>query len=126
MSLVMSSVVIVGASRGLGFALAKLWSENPANIVVALVRNKTAAISKFQQNIGNKENLFVLAADLENFDSLKVCLDVQHLPLILSSSSCLTVQAALEETSSLLNNKLDYLIVNAAVSDSIVDNIGNA
>ncbi|KAM0447554.1 hypothetical protein ACHAO4_008881 [Trichoderma viride] len=101
----MSSVVIVGASRGLGFALAKIWSENPSNTVIALVRNKAAAIDSFQQDFGNRKNLIAVAADLEDFDSLKI---------------------ASEETSRLLNNKLDYLIVNAAVSDSIIDDIGNA
>ncbi|KAL5089029.1 hypothetical protein Trisim1_006171, partial [Trichoderma cf. simile WF8] len=34
--------------------------------------------------------------------------------------------AASEETRNILGNRLDYLIVNAAVSDSIVDDIGNA
>ncbi|KAL7917376.1 hypothetical protein ACQKWADRAFT_317394 [Trichoderma austrokoningii] len=89
----MSSVVIVGASRGLGFALAKIWSENPSNTVIALIRNKAAAIDSFRQNLGDRKNL---------------------------------IAAASEETSRLLNNKLDYLIVNAAVSDSIIDDIGNA
>ncbi|KAJ4865532.1 short chain dehydrogenase domain-containing protein [Trichoderma breve] len=101
----MSSVVIVGASRGLGFSLTKIWSENPSNTVIALVRNKAAATASFEQGLPGRANIRIITADLEDFESLK---------------------AALEETRNILDNKLDYLIVNAAVSDSIVDDIGNA
>ncbi|PNP58336.1 hypothetical protein THARTR1_01851 [Trichoderma harzianum] len=101
----MSSVVIVGASRGLGFSLAKIWSENPSNTVIALVRNKVAATAAFEKDLPGRKNIRILTADLDDFETLK---------------------AALEETRKILDNKLDYLIVNAAIGDDILDDIGNA
>jgi hypothetical protein len=62
--------------------LAKLWSENPSNTVIALVRNKAAAVDSFQQNLGDRKNLIAVTADLEDFDSLKVCLKSTLIVLI--------------------------------------------
>jgi hypothetical protein len=47
-------------------------SENPDNIVVTIVRNKTATDSKVTAEIPGSKNIFVIEGDLTNVDSLKV------------------------------------------------------
>jgi hypothetical protein len=47
-------------------------SENPDNIVVTIVRNKTATDSKVTAEIPGRKNIFVIEGDLTNVDSLKV------------------------------------------------------
>ncbi|KAF7563264.1 hypothetical protein G7046_g852 [Stylonectria norvegica] len=82
----MSSYVISGVSRGIGFELLRQLSENPANSVFGLVRNKAAVEAKVAAEIG-RSNIYIIQADTTDPDALKPKLfrKKQTAPLIISS-----------------------------------------
>jgi hypothetical protein len=47
-------------------------SEHPDNVVVTIVRNKTATENKVTAEIPGRKNIFFIQGDLTNVDSLKV------------------------------------------------------
>ncbi|KAH8817250.1 hypothetical protein F5884DRAFT_722248 [Xylogone sp. PMI_703] len=89
----MSSYVISGVSRGIGFEFLRQLSENPANTVFGLVRDKAAVESKVAAEIDRK-NIHIIQADT-------------------------TDPAALEKAAQIVSEKtngaLDYVIANAAL-----------
>ncbi|KAH6873485.1 hypothetical protein B0T10DRAFT_553168 [Thelonectria olida] len=89
----MSSYVISGVSRGIGFELLRQLSENPANSVFGLVRNKAAAEAKVAAEIG-RSNIYIIQADTTDPDALKKA-----------------AQVVSEKT----NGTLDYIIACAAL-----------
>ncbi|XXG96254.1 hypothetical protein Hte_002535 [Hypoxylon texense] len=89
----MSSYVISGVSRGIGFEFLRQLSENPANSVFGLVRNKAAVEAKVAAEIG-RSNIHIVQADTTDADALKKA-----------------AQVVSEKT----NGTLDYIIANAAI-----------
>ncbi|KAF2670229.1 NAD(P)-binding protein [Microthyrium microscopicum] len=87
----MSSYVITGASRGLGFEFLRQLSADPSNTVIGLVRGTAATETKVAE-LGRK-NIHILKGDLTEYSSLK---------------------RAAEETAKITGGSLDYLIANAA------------
>lgn len=66
------SVILIGIYQ---FALLQQISENPDNIVITIVRNKSDTDSKIAvEIIPTRKNIFVIQGDLTNLDSLKVSL----------------------------------------------------
>ncbi|RYP70038.1 hypothetical protein DL771_005729 [Monosporascus sp. 5C6A] len=90
----MSTYVIAGASRGLGFEMLRQLSSDPKNTVIGLARNPSSAKEKVSAELPDRSNVHILAGDLTNYDSLKT---------------------AAEETSAITGGSLDYLIANAAI-----------
>ncbi|KAI1763520.1 NAD(P)-binding protein [Hypoxylon sp. FL1150] len=88
----MSSYVVAGASRGIGFEFLRQLSADPAAIVIGLVRDKAGSEKKVAAEIG-RSNIHLVTGDLINHESLK---------------------KAAEETSMITGGKLDYLIANGA------------
>ncbi|KAH8115084.1 NAD-binding protein [Phellopilus nigrolimitatus] len=91
----MVSYVVTGAGRGLGLEYVRQLSTNHANVIFALVRDKTRA-SELQELVLSNEykNIHVVHADLDDHDSIK---------------------AAAEEVSKLTGGSLDVLVNNAAL-----------
>ncbi|KAH8912978.1 putative carbonyl reductase [Coniochaeta sp. PMI_546] len=89
----MSSYVISGVSRGIGFEFLRQLSENPANSVFGLVRNKVAVEAKVAAQIGRR-NIYIIQADTTDPDALKA-----------------SGQVVSEKT----DGTLDYIIANAAL-----------
>ncbi|KAG0651910.1 putative oxidoreductase [Hyphodiscus hymeniophilus] len=89
----MSSYVIIGVSRGVGFEFVRQLSENPANTIFGLVRNKAAVESKVAAELGRK-NIHIVQADTTDSEALK---------------------KAAEYVSDNTNGTLDYIIANAAL-----------
>ncbi|KAF2812003.1 short-chain dehydrogenases/reductase [Mytilinidion resinicola] len=87
----MPSYIVVGASRGLGYAWLQNLSASPSNTVVGLVRTPTPVIDQLASD--KISNVRVLPADMTD-------------PVSLS--------AAAAEVSKLTNGSVDYLIVNGA------------
>ncbi|PQE15852.1 short-chain dehydrogenase protein [Rutstroemia sp. NJR-2017a BBW] len=85
----MSSYVITGVSRGIGFEFVRQLSENPANTVFGLVRNKAAVVAEIGQ-----ENIYIIEADTTDPEAL---------------------EKAAEFVSEKTNGTLDYIIANAAL-----------
>ncbi|KAI0466380.1 NAD(P)-binding protein [Xylaria cf. heliscus] len=71
----MSSYLITGASRGIGFEFLRQLSENPENVVVGLVRDKATTDKKVLAEL-NRPNIHIVQADLTDYDSLKKSVDV--------------------------------------------------
>ncbi|KAI0441039.1 NAD(P)-binding protein [Xylaria telfairii] len=88
----MSSYLITGASRGIGFEFVRQLSEDPKNVVVGLVRDKATTDKKILSEL-NRPNIHVVQADLTDYDSLKKSVDV---------------------VAPIVNGSLDYVIANAA------------
>ncbi|KAJ6598604.1 hypothetical protein B0H10DRAFT_2179110 [Mycena sp. CBHHK59/15] len=90
----MSSYVVTGASRGIGFEFISQLSSDGKNTVFAIVRNKATAT---KLNDLPRKNIIVLEADITDPKALK---------------------AAASEVSKVTGGKLDYLINNAASNNS--------
>ncbi|KAJ5357135.1 hypothetical protein N7541_004293 [Penicillium brevicompactum] len=88
----MSSYVITGASRGLGFEFVRQLAQNPNNTVIALVRNKSAVHEKVVTE--GFSNVHIVEAQYTDFPSLK---------------------RAAEAVKEITGGGLDHLINNAAV-----------
>jgi len=88
----MPSYLIIGASRGLGYAWIKHLAADPSNTVFALVRNKPSTEEKLSSDGIN--NIHVLQADVTDLPSL---------------------QNAADQVSKITNGTLDILIHNAAL-----------
>ncbi|KAL4982163.1 hypothetical protein BDW68DRAFT_171298 [Aspergillus falconensis] len=89
----MSSYVITGASRGIGWAFLSILSSDPSNTVIALVRNKAGTEKRVAEELAGRTNIHVIQADLDVYS---------------------TLETAAAETSKLTGGGLDYLIANAA------------
>ncbi|SPO01863.1 uncharacterized protein DNG_04536 [Cephalotrichum gorgonifer] len=96
----MATYVVTGANRGIGLEFTRQFSENPANTVIGLVRDRAAGEKLIAAEIG-RSNIHTLRGDLFDYDSLKAC------PLV-------TLIAAASETAKITGGKLDYLIASAA------------
>ncbi|KAJ9152057.1 NAD(P)-binding domain protein [Pleurostoma richardsiae] len=93
----MSSYLITGVSRGIGFAFLRYISADPANTVVGLVRDKVTTEKKVSEELGTRPNVHIIQADITDYDSLKKSVD---------------------QVSPIVNGSLDYLIANAGyISD---------
>ncbi|KAF4634343.1 hypothetical protein G7Y89_g3767 [Cudoniella acicularis] len=89
----MATYLISGVSRGLGFEFLRQASNNPANTVVGLVRNKTATEKKVSEELPDRKNIRLVRGDLDDYVSLKTAID---------------------ETADITGGALDYVIANAA------------
>ncbi|KAI1412747.1 NAD(P)-binding protein [Hypoxylon sp. FL1857] len=88
----MSSYVVTGASRGLGFEFLRQLSADPAAVVIGIARDKAATEKKVAAEIG-RSNIHILHGDLTDYESLK---------------------KAADDTSKITGGSLDYLIANGA------------
>ncbi|KAJ5823593.1 Short-chain dehydrogenase/reductase SDR [Penicillium robsamsonii] len=70
----MSSYLITGASRGLGFEFVRNLAQNPDNTVIGLVRNKAAADSKAKEE--GLHNVHMVEAQYTDLASLKKAAEV--------------------------------------------------
>ncbi|KAI0555997.1 NAD(P)-binding protein [Xylaria curta] len=89
----MSSYLVTGASRGLGFEFIRQLSEDSKNIVVGLVRDKASTDKKVAAEI-NRPNIHIVQADLSDYDSLKKTVDVVA-PIVNGSLDTIIANAAL-------------------------------
>lgn len=87
----MSSYVVTGAARGLGYEFIRQLSQDPSNIVVGLVRNKADTDAKVAKE--GLKNVHIIEADINSLPAQK---------------------AAAEQVAALTGGKLDVLINNAA------------
>ncbi|KAL4957480.1 hypothetical protein BDW69DRAFT_22726 [Aspergillus filifer] len=89
----MSSYLISGASRGIGWEFVRNLSSNPSNTIIGLVRNKPATDKRAAEEFSDRKNVHFVQGDLTDVASLK---------------------AAAAETSKITGGALDYLIGNGA------------
>ncbi|KAK6210528.1 hypothetical protein LQW54_006136 [Pestalotiopsis sp. IQ-011] len=90
----MPTYVVTGVSRGLGFEFLRHLSSDAKNIVIGLVRQKTATEKKVSEELKDAAGkIHIVTADLDDYDSIK--------------------QAA-AETATITGGAIDYLVANAA------------
>ncbi|KAK0637045.1 hypothetical protein B0T17DRAFT_567445 [Bombardia bombarda] len=89
----MSSYVVTGVSRGIGWAFLNHLSDDPRNTVIGIVRNKPATDQRVVSELGGRSNITILEADLNRYGDLK---------------------RVAAETEVVTGGKLDYLVANAA------------
>lgn len=94
----MTSYVVTGASKGLGFAFLELLSKDPSNIVIGLVRNPVPLKTILQK--AGLSNVHVVAGDVGDLASL---------------------QAAAKTVSSITGGGLDILINNAGLVSDVTE-----
>ncbi|KAJ9143522.1 NAD(P)-binding protein [Pleurostoma richardsiae] len=90
----MPSYAIAGASRGIGYALLKELSADPANVVIGIVRSTGPLEEKIANELPGRKNIHVVYGDLVNLSSLK---------------------SAADSVSAITGGSLDVLIANAAI-----------
>ncbi|KAH8705765.1 hypothetical protein BGW36DRAFT_285335 [Talaromyces proteolyticus] len=88
----MSSYLVTGASRGLGFQFIRALAQNPKNTVIGLVRNKAAADAKVKEE--GLHGVHIVEAQYTDLSSLK---------------------KAAEVVKEITKGGLDYLVNNAAI-----------
>ncbi|RSL61037.1 hypothetical protein CEP54_006461 [Fusarium duplospermum] len=93
----MPTLLVTGASRGLGFAFLKELSADRENLVVGLARNKPSTERKIVEELGSAANVLIVEADITNYDALK---------------------KSVQEVSKITSGTLDYIIANAALIPS--------
>ncbi|KAF1979173.1 NAD(P)-binding protein [Bimuria novae-zelandiae CBS 107.79] len=89
----MSSYVVVGASRGIGWGFVEYLSADASNTVVGIVRNSGPTIERVKSEFPDRKNITILQADLDDETSL---------------------QKAAADTAKITGGSLDYLIGVAA------------
>ncbi|CAO2654859.1 Nn.00g115920.m01.CDS01 [Neocucurbitaria sp. VM-36] len=89
----MSSYVITGVARGIGWEFLNQISSDTNNHVIGLVRNKTATDKRVAEELGGRSNITILEADITNYDAVK---------------------KAAADTAAITGGSLDYIIGNAA------------
>ncbi|KAI0858795.1 NAD(P)-binding protein [Xylaria cubensis] len=90
----MSTYLITGVSRGIGYGFLSNLSRNPENTVIGLARNQRATEEKVSKELGARPNVHILQADMTNYDS---------------------ILRAAKETEKITGGGLDYIIANAGV-----------
>ncbi|CAJ2507811.1 Uu.00g089970.m01.CDS01 [Anthostomella pinea] len=113
----MSTYLITGVSRGLGFEFLRQTSNDPANTVVGIVRNKVATDDKVAAELPNRKNIHVVQGDMTDYASLKVGQNNSAHP-IGSVPADTQAQKAVDETATITGGALDYVIANAAIIGS--------
>ncbi|KAI0127359.1 hypothetical protein BJ170DRAFT_625098 [Xylariales sp. AK1849] len=100
----MSSYLISGVARGIGFEFMRQLSENPENTIFGLVRDKAAAGKKVEAEL-NRKNIHIIQADVTDYGAL---------------------EKAVDYVSEATGGSLDYIIANAALIGkwSASDNFG--
>ncbi|KJZ76307.1 hypothetical protein HIM_04389 [Hirsutella minnesotensis 3608] len=88
----MSSYVITGVSKGLGFEFLRQLSLEPSNVVIGIVRDKAATDKKVADELKGRSNIVILQADITDYEAIK---------------------RVAAETSEITGGRLDYLIANA-------------
>ncbi|TPX17866.1 uncharacterized protein E0L32_002967 [Thyridium curvatum] len=88
----MPSYVITGVSRGLGWEFLKQTSDDNKNTVIGLVRDKASTEKRVAEELGSRQNVKILEADITDYASL---------------------QKAATNTAAITGGGLDYLIANA-------------
>lgn len=68
----MPSCLVTGASRGIGFEFLRQLSADPANTVIALVRDKAATQKKVDDELA-RANVHVLQADITDYAEAPFC-----------------------------------------------------
>ncbi|KAI0091370.1 hypothetical protein BDY19DRAFT_935381 [Irpex rosettiformis] len=91
----MPSWVVTGASRGLGYEFVKQISQDPSNVVIGLVRNRTTSLSALLELEKTRKNLHIVEADVTNDIAL---------------------EKAVGEVKKFTGGTLDTLVNNAALS----------
>ncbi|KAI6785466.1 uncharacterized protein J7T54_007109 [Emericellopsis cladophorae] len=90
----MSSYVVTGVARGLGWEFLKQISAHADNSVIGIVRNKAATDARVKAELPDRNNIHILEADITDYQALK---------------------AATDKIAELTQGALDYIIANAAV-----------
>ncbi|RDW83480.1 hypothetical protein BP5796_04971 [Coleophoma crateriformis] len=67
----MAAYLITGVSRGIGFEFLRQLSSDSANKVIGLVRNKESTDKKIAAELGQRDNVYILQADMTDYNSLK-------------------------------------------------------
>ncbi|KAK7972191.1 hypothetical protein PG988_006325 [Apiospora saccharicola] len=93
----MSSYVITGVSRGMGWEFLTRLSSDPNNTVIGIVRDKPATAKRVHEELAGRSNLTILEADVTKYETLK---------------------KAAAEAASVTGGSLDYLIANAGLNMS--------
>ncbi|RYP78227.1 hypothetical protein DL771_000704 [Monosporascus sp. 5C6A] len=88
----MSSYVITGVSKGLGFEFLRQISADSNNTVIGIVRDKPTTDKKVSEELSGRSNIHILQADVTDYNALK---------------------QAVAETAKITGGSLDYLVANA-------------
>lgn len=102
----MTTYLITGASRGLGYAFLIYLSRNPSNTVIGLVRNTTKTLEKIQaDNLNTASNIHVIEADIASYSSLLTAYSkteaiVSKIDILINNAAALTTGTAKTKLSS--------------------------
>lgn len=102
----MTTYLITGASRGLGYAFLIYLSRNPSNTVIGLVRNTTKTLEKVQaDNLNTASNIHIIEADIASYDSLLAAYArtqaiVPKIDILINNAAALTTGTAMTKLTS--------------------------
>ncbi|KAJ3498620.1 hypothetical protein NLG97_g990 [Lecanicillium saksenae] len=92
----MATYVVTGVSRGIGYEFLRLLSTNEKNIILGIVRNKSATHDKIQgdSELRGRSNIHLIEADITDYNAL---------------------QQASECAAKITDGAVDYVIANAGL-----------
>ncbi|KAK6074995.1 hypothetical protein SCUP234_07994 [Seiridium cupressi] len=90
----MSSYVISGVARGIGYEFLSQLSADPNNTVFGLVRDKAVADKKITTNFPDRKNIHIIQADVTDYEAVKNAADY---------------------VSTTTGGSIDYIIANAGI-----------
>ncbi|KFA70818.1 hypothetical protein S40288_09711 [Stachybotrys chartarum IBT 40288] len=99
----MPSYLVTGANRGIGFGYLRHISNDPANTVIGIVRDKAATDKKVAEELAGRPNIHIVEAQIADHDSLK---------------------NTVAQVSEITGGSLDYIIANAAMTEATSGFIG--
>ncbi|KAH7310538.1 hypothetical protein B0I35DRAFT_463179 [Stachybotrys elegans] len=93
----MPSYLVTGANRGIGFGYLRHISNDSANTVIGIVRDKAATEKKVAEELPGRTNIHIVEAQITNYESLK---------------------KTVPQVSEITGGSIDYIIANAAATGS--------
>ncbi|SPO07746.1 related to protoporphyrinogen oxidase [Cephalotrichum gorgonifer] len=90
----MSTYLVTGVSRGIGWAFLEKLSSNSDNTVIGLVRNKVGTEKRVAEELADRSNIHLVEADLADYEAVK---------------------RTVPEVSAITGGSLDYIIANAGL-----------
>ncbi|VUC30101.1 unnamed protein product [Clonostachys rosea] len=101
----MPSYVVVGASRGLGYAFLKVLATDPSNVVIGLVRDDAAVQQRLDKD-GLSSSVRLFKADVTNIEELKAA--YTSIEATVGAVDHLICNAGYKTTATLLRNLAEY------------------
>ena len=112
----MKTVLITGASRGIGREMALLFAKNGYNLVINYNKSKKEAENLYNEIISLNANALIVKADVSNSSELKLMIDKAlsvfgHIDVLINNAGISCRGLLIEETDDITKNIIDINLI---------------